>query len=50
MHSARLVIVDRSAQIRAYHLATDPDAMASLRNNLRAVLSEPPARSTGVVR
>jgi protein SCO1/2 len=50
MHSARLVIVDRRAQIRAYHLATDPDAMASLRNNLRAVLSEPPARSTGVVR
>jgi len=40
MHSARLVVVDRDAEIRAYHLTTDADSIASLRKNLRAVLSE----------
>lgn len=47
MHSARIIIVDRSAEIRAYHLATDPDSMASLQKNLKAVLSEPAQRRRG---
>ena len=46
MHSARVVIVDRRAEIRAYHLATDPASMAALDKNLDAVLSE----STGGAR
>lgn len=46
MHSARMVLVDRAGQIRAYHLATDRDSMIRLRANLRRLLQEPatPAR------
>jgi cytochrome oxidase Cu insertion factor (SCO1/SenC/PrrC family) len=40
MHSARLVLVDRTAQIRAYHLATDPDSIPKLKVNLRRLLAE----------
>jgi len=39
MHSARVVLVDRRGQIRAYHLATEPDSMAHLRTNLRQLLA-----------
>lgn len=42
MHSARLVLVDRKTEIRAYHLATDPGSMKNLRKNVRAVLAEGP--------
>lgn len=41
MHSARLVLVDRQARIRAYHLADDAPALDRLRRNLRALLKEP---------
>ena len=46
MHSARMVLVDRAGQIRAYHLATDRDSMTRLRANLSRLLQEPatPAR------
>jgi protein SCO1/2 len=46
MHSARVALVDRAGQIRAYHLATDPESMARLRANLRRLLRAPaqPAR------
>ena len=40
MHSARVVLVDPAAQIRAYAVATDADSMKVLLTNLRAVLSE----------
>jgi protein SCO1/2 len=40
MHSARAVLVDQSGRIRAYHLATEPESMARLRVNLRALLTE----------
>ena len=40
MHSARLVLVDRDARIRAYHLATDEDSLKRLRPNLRTLLAE----------
>jgi cytochrome oxidase Cu insertion factor (SCO1/SenC/PrrC family) len=40
MHSARLVLVDRAARVRAYHLATDEDSLKRLRPNLRALLAE----------
>lgn len=40
MHSARLVLVDRAARIRAYHLATDPESLKSLRTNARRLLAE----------
>ena len=40
MHSARLVLVDRNARIRAYHLATDEDSLKRLRPNLRTLLAE----------
>lgn len=40
MHSARLVLVDRAARIRAYHLATDDGSLERLRPNLRALLAE----------
>jgi protein SCO1/2 len=48
MHSARLVLVDGRAQIRAYHLATDPDSLARLRANLRRLLGQaaPPPRAS----
>ena len=39
MHSARVALVDRRGQIRAYHLATDPESMVRLRANLRQLLS-----------
>jgi len=39
MHSARVVLVDGAAGIRAYHLATDEESMAHLRANLRRLLS-----------
>ncbi len=40
MHSARVVLVDRTAEIRAYHLATDVDAGEKLEANLRSLLGE----------
>jgi cytochrome oxidase Cu insertion factor (SCO1/SenC/PrrC family) len=40
MHSARLVLVDRAARVRAYHLATDDDSLKRLRPNLRALLAD----------
>ncbi len=40
MHSARLVLVDRQGEIRAYHLATDADAGEKLEANLRTLLGE----------
>ena len=40
MHSARVVLVDRTARIRAYHLATDAESMKNLRANLRRLLAE----------
>lgn len=39
LHSARFVLVDRQARIRAYHRTDDPDSLARLRNNLRALLA-----------
>jgi cytochrome oxidase Cu insertion factor (SCO1/SenC/PrrC family) len=39
LHSARFVLVDRQARIRAYHRTDDPDSLARLRSNLRALLS-----------
>jgi protein SCO1/2 len=39
MHSSRFVLVDRQAQIRAYHRTDDPDSLARLRENLRALLA-----------
>jgi len=39
MHSARAVVVDGAARIRAYHLATDVESMAHLRANLRRLLA-----------
>ncbi len=41
MHSARLVVVDGKAQIRAYHLATEPESLARLKANLRRILASP---------
>lgn len=40
MHSARAVLVDHAARIRAYHLATEAESMKSLRANLRRLLAE----------
>ena len=40
MHSARLVLVDGAARVRAYHLATEKDSLNRLRPNLRALLAE----------
>lgn len=39
LHSLRFVLVDRQARIRAYHQADDPDSLARLRENLRALLA-----------
>lgn len=39
MHSARLVLIDRNAHVRAYHLATDADSMKRLSANLRTLLA-----------
>jgi len=44
MHSARVTLVDRSGQIRAYHLAADRESMVRLRANLRRLLGAPPRR------
>ena len=44
MHSARVVVVDAAARIRAYHLATDEESMARLRANLRRLLAAPARR------
>lgn len=41
MHSARVALVDRRGQIRAYHLPTEQDSMARLRANVRQLLSTP---------
>lgn len=40
LHSARVAVVDRAGEIRAYHLATDPDSMRRLRDTVRALLAE----------
>ena len=40
MHSARLVLIDRKGEIRAYHLVTDADAIERLITNLRRLLDE----------
>jgi len=40
MHSARLVLTDRRAEIRAYHLATEADAVTKLKANLRRLLAQ----------
>ena len=40
LHSARFVLVDRAARIRAYHRSDDPESLARLRKNLRALLAE----------
>lgn len=39
MHSSRFVLVDRHARIRAYHRTDDPESLARLRENLRALLA-----------
>jgi len=39
LHSARFVLVDRQARIRAYHRTDDPDSLARVRENLRALLA-----------
>ncbi len=40
MHSARLVLVDRKAEIRAYHLVNNLDAAEKIKANLRSLLAE----------
>ncbi len=40
MHSARFVLVDRKGRIRAYHRSDDPDSLADIGKNLRALLAE----------
>jgi hypothetical protein len=40
MHSARLVLIDRAAHVRAYHLAMDGDSLKRLSANLRRLLAE----------
>ena len=40
MHSARFVVVDGRGRIRAYHLATDADSVATLPTNVRTLLDE----------
>jgi protein SCO1/2 len=42
IHSSRLVLVDRQAEIRAYHRPDDEQSRARLRQNLRTVLREKP--------
>jgi cytochrome oxidase Cu insertion factor (SCO1/SenC/PrrC family) len=42
IHSSRLVLMDRQARIRAYHLPDDEQSLERLRENLRAVLREKP--------
>ena len=50
MHSARVVLVDRTGQIRAYHVAAEPVSMSSLLSNLRALLAERTAPGSGDAR
>lgn len=40
IHSARLVLVDRQARIRAYHLPNDEHSLERLRENVRRLLRE----------
>ncbi len=40
MHNSRFVLIDRKAEIRAYHRSDDPDSLARLRENIRALLTE----------
>ena len=40
LHSPRLVVVDRQANIRAYHRPDDEEALERLRQNVRLVLRE----------
>lgn len=40
IHSARLVLVDRQARIRAYHLPNDEHSLRRLRENVRLLLRE----------
>lgn len=40
IHSARLVLVDRQARIRAYHLPNDEHSLQRLRHNVRLLLRE----------
>lgn len=42
IHSSRFVLVDRQAQIRAYHLPDDEQSLKRLRQNVRIVLRERP--------
>lgn len=42
IHSSRLVLVDRQAKIRAYHIPDDEQALDRLRRNLRILLREKP--------
>ncbi len=42
VHSARFVLVDGRARIRAYHPATDPASLTALRANLRRLIDERP--------
>jgi protein SCO1/2 len=42
MHSSRLVLVDRQARIRAYHLPNDERSLGRLRRNLNALVREAP--------
>lgn len=40
LHSSRFVLVDRQGRIRAYHRTDDPESLASLSENLRALLGQ----------
>lgn len=40
LHSSRFVLVDRQGRIRAYHRTDDPESLARLRENLRALLGQ----------
>jgi protein SCO1/2 len=42
IHSSRFVLVDRQAQIRAYHRPDDEQSLDRLRRNLRTLLREKP--------
>ncbi len=40
IHSSRLVLVDRRGRVRAYHRPDEPESLARLLDNLRALLVE----------
>lgn len=40
LHSPRLVLVDRRGEIRGYYPATEPEALARLRRDLKVLLGE----------